>query len=95
MPFQTVLLINPNRMKPVVSPIALDYLGHALKKAGYGVDVLDLHALQLLYWPAIEFFRCLIGLDDVALVGVDKQLDGRVPVKKITEFLLAFMQHLV
>ena len=42
MPSQKVLLINPNRMKPVVTPIALDYLGHALKRAGYGVDVLDL-----------------------------------------------------
>jgi len=42
MPFESVLLINPNRMKPVVTPIALDYLGHALKEAEYGVDLLDL-----------------------------------------------------
>jgi radical SAM superfamily enzyme YgiQ (UPF0313 family) len=39
---EKVLLINPNRMKPVVTPIALDYLGHALKKSGYGVDLVDL-----------------------------------------------------
>ena len=39
---EKVLLINLNRMKPVVTPIALDYLGHTLKKMGYGVDLLDL-----------------------------------------------------
>jgi radical SAM superfamily enzyme YgiQ (UPF0313 family) len=42
MPFERVLLINPNRMRPVVTPIALDYLSHALKKTGYGVHLLDL-----------------------------------------------------
>ena len=42
MPFEKVLLINSNQMKPVVTPIALDYLGHALKKMGYEVDLLDL-----------------------------------------------------
>lgn len=39
---EKILLINPNRMKPVVTPIALDYLCHALRKAGYAVDLLDL-----------------------------------------------------
>ena len=42
MPFQKVLLINSNQMRPVVTPIALDYLGHALKKMEYDVDLLDL-----------------------------------------------------
>ena len=42
MTFERVLLINPNRMKPAVTPIALDYIGHALKRMGYGVDFLDL-----------------------------------------------------
>jgi len=37
-----VLLINANQMKPVVAPIALDYIGHALKKSGNSVQLLDL-----------------------------------------------------
>ena len=41
MPAAKILLINPNKMKPAIAPIALDYLGHALKKKGYHVDLLD------------------------------------------------------
>jgi radical SAM superfamily enzyme YgiQ (UPF0313 family) len=37
-----ILLINPNQLKPVVSPIALDYLTLSLKERGCTVDVLDL-----------------------------------------------------
>lgn len=37
-----VLLVNPNRMKPPVAPLALDYLGEALRCAGFTVDLLDL-----------------------------------------------------
>lgn len=37
-----VLLVNPNRMKPATAPLALDYLGEALQKDGFAVDVLDL-----------------------------------------------------
>jgi radical SAM superfamily enzyme YgiQ (UPF0313 family) len=35
-------LVNPNRMKPPVAPLALDYLASALKKNGFQVDLLDL-----------------------------------------------------
>jgi len=42
MPQERVLLLNPNLMKPVVTPIALDYLGWVLKKNGYDVDLIDL-----------------------------------------------------
>ena len=41
-----VLLVNPNRMKPPVTPIALDYLAHALSKQGIQADVLDLCLCQ-------------------------------------------------
>jgi len=43
-PFMThrVLLVNPNRMKPPVTPIALDYLADALRRHGIRADVLDL-----------------------------------------------------
>ncbi len=37
-----MLLVNPNRMKPPVAPLALDYLASALKKNGFQVDLLDL-----------------------------------------------------
>ncbi len=41
-----VLLVNPNRMKPPVTPIALDYLAHALSTQGIQTDVLDLCLCQ-------------------------------------------------
>lgn len=37
-----VFLVNPNRMRPPVIPIALDYLSSALQGRGFEVDVLDL-----------------------------------------------------
>jgi len=37
-----VLLINPNRMKPPVSPVALDYLDQCLRENGFQVELLDL-----------------------------------------------------
>ena len=37
-----VTLVNPNRMKPGVGPIALDYLADALEVAGHEVGILDL-----------------------------------------------------
>jgi radical SAM superfamily enzyme YgiQ (UPF0313 family) len=57
MPFENVLLINPNRMKPVVTPIALDYLGHALEKAGYGVHLLDLSFSSNINEELSRYFR--------------------------------------
>jgi len=41
-----VLLINTNRMQPVVAPIALDYLGTFLRNNGYDVALLDLALAQ-------------------------------------------------
>lgn len=37
-----VLLVNPNRMRPPVAPIALDYLASALADRSLDVDLLDL-----------------------------------------------------
>ncbi|MBN1422204.1 MAG: radical SAM protein [Planctomycetes bacterium] len=37
-----ILLVNPNRMRPPVAPIALDLLGGALEAAGFGVRLADL-----------------------------------------------------
>ncbi|NVM29661.1 MAG: radical SAM protein [Candidatus Helarchaeota archaeon] len=36
-----LLLINPIRIRPVVGPIAFDYLGYTLKRAGYAIDLID------------------------------------------------------
>jgi len=38
----SVLLVNPNQIKPPVAPIALDYLASALTESGCKVDILDL-----------------------------------------------------
>ena len=37
-----ILLVNPNLMKPPVTPVALDHLGQYLRGAGFQVEVLDL-----------------------------------------------------
>ncbi|HNR33466.1 MAG TPA: radical SAM protein [Candidatus Hydrogenedentes bacterium] len=37
-----VLLINSNRMRPPVAPLALDYVGDRLKASGYAVRLVDL-----------------------------------------------------
>lgn len=39
---QHVLLVNPNRIRPPVAPIAVDYLASALERRGIAVRVLDL-----------------------------------------------------
>ena len=39
---EKVVLVNPNRMKPAIAPIALDYLAGALAANGFQVDILDL-----------------------------------------------------
>ncbi|MFC1716549.1 B12-binding domain-containing radical SAM protein [Candidatus Poribacteria bacterium] len=57
MPSEKVLLINSNQMKPVVTPIALDYLGHALKKMEYEVDLLDLSFSSNIDADLSEYFR--------------------------------------
>ena len=37
-----VLLVNPNRLRPAVAPIALDYIADVLSDRGIGVSLLDL-----------------------------------------------------
>lgn len=41
-PVSRVTLVNPNRMKPGVAPIALEYLAESLAAAGHRVEILDL-----------------------------------------------------
>ena len=37
-----ILLINPNQMKPPVTPVAIDFLASMLRSGGYAVEFLDL-----------------------------------------------------
>ena len=39
---KTILLVNPNQMKPPVTPVALDYLAQSLEERGFEAEVLDL-----------------------------------------------------
>jgi len=38
----SVLLVNPNLMRPPVTPVALDHIGQHLRDGGLGVELLDL-----------------------------------------------------
>ncbi len=61
-----VLLVNPNRMRPPVAPIALEYLAAALSRANHQVTVAD---LGLVDDPAVELASTLDAFD-AQLVGV-------------------------
>jgi radical SAM superfamily enzyme YgiQ (UPF0313 family) len=67
-----VLLVNPNRMKPPVTPIALDYLAHALNQRGVQTDVLDL-CLQPDWKVAVDgyFARTAVDAVGVTLRNID------------------------
>ncbi|TFG04447.1 MAG: radical SAM protein [Promethearchaeota archaeon] len=49
------LLINPIRIRPVVGPIAFDYLSSSLKRAGYSVDLID-HSFNDLKTSLTRYF---------------------------------------
>ena len=53
-----VLLVNLNRMQPAVAPIAIDYLGTALRQRGIGAELLDLCFADDV---DAEIERCLAG----------------------------------
>ncbi|MFW6126078.1 MAG: cobalamin-dependent protein, partial [Chloroflexota bacterium] len=63
---RSVLLVNSNLMQPPVAPLALDYLGHALQRKGFEVDVLDL-CFAGDYAAAIKEY---LGGNDVLAVAV-------------------------
>ncbi|MFX1297711.1 MAG: B12-binding domain-containing radical SAM protein [Promethearchaeota archaeon] len=50
-----LLLINPIRVRPVVGPIAFDYIGYAVTQAGYKVDLID-HAFDNLKESLKSYF---------------------------------------
>ena len=88
-----VLLVNPNRMKPPVTPIALDYLANSLGKHGIRVDVLDLCFQQ--HWQAAvdHYFThnavhavgiTLRNIDDTTFASREFFLPG---FKEVTDYL--------
>jgi radical SAM superfamily enzyme YgiQ (UPF0313 family) len=87
-----VLLINPLLIRPVVGPIAFDYVGHALITAGYMIDLLD-HSFSDLKNLLEAYFRnktpLAIGLtirntDDCYLQSQHSFLDE---IKELVGFL--------
>jgi len=61
---QRVLLVNPNEMKPPVTPIGLDYIATSLKLAGFAVDLIDLCFASSYTEELDAYFR---GHDPVAI----------------------------
>lgn len=52
-----VVLVNPNRLRPGVPPVALDYLAAELDRRGIGVRILDLCHARKPKQAIREFFR--------------------------------------
>ncbi len=69
---RTVILVNPNRMKPIVSPVALDYLADALAESDWQVRLLDL-ALTEDWRSATE--NCLQSPNPAAICLTVRNLD--------------------
>lgn len=67
-PVRTVLLVNPNQMKPAVAPLALDYLASALRKK-FRVDLLDL-CFSADPCQAIEDYFAHGSADNIVAIGV-------------------------
>ena len=61
-----ILLVNPNRARPPVAPIGLDYLAGALTDRGYRVHLLDLAFADDLEEAVLEYFDG----NDPPLVGL-------------------------
>lgn len=61
---RTVLLINANRMRPPIGPLALDYLGDRLRDEGYKVALVDLA------WDSAGSLAANLDAIDPLLVGL-------------------------
>lgn len=67
-----VLLVNPNRMKPAVAPLALDYLADALERQGLEVAPLDLCFAPD---PAVAIAEGLSQLDPILVAVTVRNTD--------------------
>lgn len=61
-----ILFVNPNLMKPVVTPVAIDYLTQVMEKKGFATEILDLAFAED---PGKELKRYL-GRDDYLLIAI-------------------------
>jgi radical SAM superfamily enzyme YgiQ (UPF0313 family) len=74
---ERILLVNPNQMKPPVTPVALDYLAQSLEENRFEVEVLDL-----------AFSANADSHIEPALRGVDPLLIG-ITVRNLDDSYLA------
>ncbi len=90
-----VLLVNPNRMKPPVAPLALDYLASALRRSKFQVELLDLCFSNEIASDIKKYFACnevlavavtLRNTDDTYLASQDFCIDR---YKEIIDLLKA------
>lgn len=52
-----VLLVNPNRIKPPVIPLALEYLASSIESRGWEVDILDLCFVENFRKAVDDYFK--------------------------------------
>ena len=69
---RTVLMINPDREKPIVAPLPLDYLASALRQDGFDPELLDL-ALESDWYAATN--QAVAKRDLLAIVILVRHLD--------------------
>jgi radical SAM superfamily enzyme YgiQ (UPF0313 family) len=78
----TVLLVNPNRMRPLVAPLALDYLADALTQHGHRAVIADLALEADLRRAVREAAPDLIGVSVRAIDSGDSR-DPRFQLPEI------------
>jgi len=91
-----IVLVNPNSMKPPVTPVSLDYLGSACEQAGIAVDLVDCSVemnwgqklAQVLAEKPILIGVTVRNIDDSYFASRDFSLQRIIPVlekiKKLT-----------
>lgn len=72
MPHREVLLVNPNRMRPPIAPIGLEYIGAALTRGGYAAYFCDLTFAE--DWRA-ALLDAIAALDPTAVLFSVRNLD--------------------
>ena len=83
-----IVLVNPNPMRPPVTPVSLDYLGSACEQAGIEVDLVDCSVemdwnnklAQVLTEPPILVGVTVRNIDDSYFASRDFSLQRIIPV---------------